>query len=279
MAGMIGAGLLSGHVLPVFGSVAGDEQARADGAVPGRTAPVPAAWLADGSLLGVAMALEVAHGGALLCGGLAVCQTVTGLGPWCMMPGISPAWSWRRPAAWVRHAPMMPRCCPALWARAWIWNRFPAGKAATTCSAPLRQAVRDGAVRLAQLQAMGMHVLASFYMAGSLDHPPAFTPRTRPRRRRWPIRWSAMWKRKGRSCCRMKTGSCRSIPPLARCWCWCVRPCGTRRTCWPMNCVMRGLASVWWWRRMARTRRAPCRLPRRRPRARWCSAARMRTTG
>lgn len=80
MAGMIGAGLLAGHVLPVFGSVVREEHARADGAVPDRTTPVPAARLASQGLLGVAMALETARGGAILCGGLAPCQTVTGLG-------------------------------------------------------------------------------------------------------------------------------------------------------------------------------------------------------
>ncbi|EGG76404.1 Thermostable beta-glucosidase B [Gluconacetobacter sp. SXCC-1] len=177
MAGMIGAGLLSGHVLPVFGSVAGDEQARADGAVPGRTAPVPAAWLADGSLLGVAMALEVAHGGALLCGGLAVCQTVTGLGAMVHDAWHFPGMVMATPGGLGPARPDDASLLPGALGTGVDMEQVSSREGGHDMfGAPLRQAVRDGAVRPAQLQAMGMHVLASFYMAGSLDHPPAFTP-------------------------------------------------------------------------------------------------------
>ena len=177
MAGMIGLGLLSGHVLPVFGSVVKDEQARADGAVPERTVPVPAARLADGSLLGVAMALEIAHGGALLCGGMAACQTVTGLGAM-----VHDAW----------HFPGMVMAVPGGLGPLRVNDAAPLSGALAAgvdmeqvstredghdmFGAPLQQAVRDGSVKAAQLQAMGTHILASFYMAGSLDHPPPFTP-------------------------------------------------------------------------------------------------------
>lgn len=175
VAGMIGAGLLSGHVLPVFGSVMKEEQVRADGVLPGRTAQVAAARLADGSLLGVATALEIAHGGALLCGGMAACQTVTGLGAM-----VHDAW----------HFPGMVMAVPGGLGMArendvtQPVGAIAAGvdmEQATTgegghdvFGAPLRQAVAEGSVKSAQLQAMDTHILASFYMAGSLDHPPPF---------------------------------------------------------------------------------------------------------
>ncbi|MGS0647413.1 glycoside hydrolase family 3 C-terminal domain-containing protein [Komagataeibacter melomenusus] len=176
MAGMIGAGLLSGHVLPVFGSVAREEQVRADGATPERSAPVKASDLAAHSLLGVATALEVAHGGAMLCGGMAPCAGVTGLAGM-----VHEAW----------HFPGMIMAVPG--------GALAGGAAHGTDTAPalnaiatgvdmeqvspgspdvlgemLRKAVRDGDVKPAQVQAMVTHILASFYMAGSLDHPPPF---------------------------------------------------------------------------------------------------------
>ncbi|WP_242501221.1 glycoside hydrolase family 3 protein [Komagataeibacter xylinus] len=176
MAGMIGAGLLSGHVLPVFGSVVREEQVRADGAAPERGAPVKAADLAAHSLLGVAMALEVAHGGAMLCGGMAPCAAVTGLEAM-----VREAW----------HFSGMIMAVPG--------GAVPAGAVHGTDGAPaldavatgvdmeqvgpgrpdvlgemLREAVRDGHIKPAQVQAMVTHILASFYMAGSLDHPPPF---------------------------------------------------------------------------------------------------------
>ncbi|WP_228391318.1 glycoside hydrolase family 3 C-terminal domain-containing protein [Komagataeibacter medellinensis] len=176
MAGMIGMGLLSGHVLPVFGSVMKEEQVRDDGALPERAAPVPAAHLADGSLLGLAMALEIAHGGAVLCGGMAACQTVTGLEAM-----VHDAW----------HFPGMIMAVPGGLGLAQDGDAaaVPAALAAGVdmeqvsaredghdmFGAPLRQALKDGSVRPAQLQAMGTHILASFYMAGSLDHPPSYT--------------------------------------------------------------------------------------------------------
>ncbi|WP_241503157.1 glycoside hydrolase family 3 C-terminal domain-containing protein [Komagataeibacter melaceti] len=174
-AGMIGAGLLSGHVLPVFGSVMGEEQARADGVMPERTRQVPATQLVAHSLLGVAMALETAHGGAILCGGMAPCQTVTGLEQvvhdgW-RFPGMVMALPGGAGQATDNTA------APALAAVGAGVDLEQVGAhedGHDVLGASLRQAVRDGSLKPALVQAMAAHILASFYMAGSIDHPPPF---------------------------------------------------------------------------------------------------------
>lgn len=176
MAGVIGAGLLAGHVLPVFGSVVAEEQARADGTVPARAQPVPAARLASHSLLGVAMALEIAHGGAILCGGMAPCPTVTDLGAmvhdaW-RFPGMVIA-----PPGGAGRSMKEDDADPAIAAVAAgvDMEQVAAGEDGhDVFGAVLRQAVQAGTIKSAQVQAMATHILASFYMAGSLDHPPPF---------------------------------------------------------------------------------------------------------
>ncbi|MCE2576172.1 glycoside hydrolase family 3 protein [Komagataeibacter sp. FNDCR2] len=174
-AGMIGAGLLSGHVLPVFGSVVGEEQARADGALPERTRQVPATQLVAGSLLGVAVALETAHGGAILCGGMAACETVTGLEQmvhdgW-RFPGMVMALpGGAGQAAGNGAAPAM----AAVGAGVDMEQVGVGENGRDVLGASLRQAVREGSVKPARVQAMAAHILASFYMAGSIDHPPPF---------------------------------------------------------------------------------------------------------
>lgn len=175
MAGMIGAGLLAGHVLPVFGSVVREEHARADGAVPDRTTPVPAARLASQGLLGVAMALETARGGAILCGGLAPCQTVTGLGGMVHDAWRFPGMIMALPggAGAIRDTDIAPTLA-AVAAGVDMEQVAPGEDGHDVLGAALRQAVREGSVKPAQVQAMVMHILASFYMSGSLDHPPAF---------------------------------------------------------------------------------------------------------
>ncbi|WP_395370152.1 fibronectin type III-like domain-contianing protein [Komagataeibacter diospyri] len=175
MVGMIGAGLLAGHVLPVFGSVTREEHARADGAVPDRTTQVPVARLASQSLLGVAMALETAHGGAILCGGLAPCQTVTGLGAMVHDAWRFPGMVMTPPggAGMIRDADIAPTLA-AVAAGVDMEQVAQDEGSHDVFGAALRQAVRDGSVKPAQVQAMVMHILASFYMSGSLDHPPSF---------------------------------------------------------------------------------------------------------
>lgn len=175
MAGMIGAGLLAGHVLPVFGSVAREEHARADGAVPDRTTQVPAAGLASQGLLGVAMALETAHGGAILCGGLAPCQTVTGLGAMVHDAWRFPGMVMAPPggAGVARDGDIAPTLAAV--AAGVDMEQVAADEGSRdVLGAALRQAVREGSVKPAQVQAMVTHILASFYMSGSLDHPPSF---------------------------------------------------------------------------------------------------------
>ncbi|WP_244987391.1 glycoside hydrolase family 3 protein [Komagataeibacter oboediens] len=174
MAGMIGAGLLAGHILPVFGSVATEEQSRADGTLPDRTTQVPAAQLASQSLLGVAMALETAHGGAILCGGMAPCQTVTGLGAIVHDAWHFPGMVMARPggAGEIRNADIAPTLA-AVAASVDMEQVDTDGH--DVFGAALRQAVREGSLKPAQVQAMVTHILASFYMSGSLDHPPPFS--------------------------------------------------------------------------------------------------------
>ncbi|GBR17562.1 glycoside hydrolase family 3 C-terminal domain-containing protein [Komagataeibacter nataicola] len=181
MGGMIGAGLLSGHVLPVFGSVAREEQVRADGAAPERTAPVKAADLAAHSLLGVATALEVAHGGAMLCGGMAPCGEVTGLAAmvheaWHFPGMILAVPGGDLPGGGVPDSALHGTdTAPALNAVAMGVDMEQVSPARPdVLGEMLRRAVRDGDIKPAQVQAMVTHILASFYMAGSLDHPPPF---------------------------------------------------------------------------------------------------------